>query len=158
MIMWIDRFLMCVLLYSGVVTISAETQWKQPVDSLVISDNYGIVIKNISDTTITYVSKKRRTYTIEKNSIFFSEGEDSLKSYIYNRVNKDYECNTRELIIVFFDSELRLKEIRMANISPLCRGCRHRRDYIRAVKQTKGMWKKNKKQDNYIYVFSIHVH
>ena len=58
MIMWIDRFLMCVLLYSGVVTISAETQWKQPVDSLVISDNYGIVIKNISDTTITYVSKK----------------------------------------------------------------------------------------------------
>jgi hypothetical protein len=125
-----------------------------------LNDKYGYIIKDISDSCVTYVNKKGKEYVVHLNGVIFEGGETSLKKMIYNSLQKDYECNIREVIVIFFNKNLKIKEVRMCNIGASDNHiiCEHNKDYIRAIKKTKALWKKNVKEKYYIYIFSMHIH
>ena len=54
----------------------------------------------------------------------------------------------------------RAGEIRIAynGINIESQKCKHRKEYIRALKKTRGMWiKKIKNQKKYVYIISMHI-
>lgn len=129
-------------------------------DIPILIDNYGYIIKGVSDSCVTYVNKKGKEYVVRLNGVFFKGGETSLKKYIYNNIQNDYECNVREVIVILFNKNLKIKDVRIGNISVFNKHiiCEHHSDYIRAIKKTKGMWERREKNKYYIYIFSIHIH
>ena len=124
-----------------------------------LKDQYGYIIKDVSDSCVTYVNKRGKEYIVHLNGIYFKGGETSLKKFVYNNLQKDYECNIREVFVVFFNKNLKIKEVRMCNINTSDNHifCEHHKDYIRAIKKTKGLWKRNVEEKYYIYIFSMHI-
>lgn len=129
-------------------------------DTPILKDCYGIIIKEMSDSSVIYTNKRGKDFTIPLNTIFFNEGETSLKDFIYKNLEDEYECNVREIIVVCFNRKLKIKEVRIADIGE-CEeppNCKHKADYKKAIRKTKGMWNKTKKQKKYVYIFSMHIH
>lgn len=70
----------------------------------------------MSDSTVTYVSKLGEKYIIPRDGVYFNDNECALKCFIYNNICREYECNTREVFVIFFDKDLNIKEVRIADI------------------------------------------
>ncbi len=146
-------------LFSPVFVLDAKTL--QQTEGHLLSDYYGTIVKEMSDSTVTYVSKLGEKYIIPRDGVYFNDNECALKCFIYNNICREYECNTREVFVIFFDKDLNIKEVRIADIKgsnePL--KCEHKRDYIKAIMKTHGMWNKRIiDSDKYVYMFSMHVH
>ena len=127
----------------------------------VLCDAYGVIVKEWNDSSLIYINKKGKEYKIPLNGICYNGGDSALKRFIYKAVKKEYECNVREIFIILFNQNLKIEEIRIAynGINSESQKCKHRKEYIRAIKKTKGMWiKKIKNHKKYVYIISMHIH
>ena len=126
----------------------------------VLRDAYGIIVKEWNDSSLIYINKKGKEYKIPLNGICYKGGDSALKRFVYKTIKKEYECNVREIFIILFNQNLKIEEIRIAynGINIESQKCKHRKEYIRALKETRGMWiKKIKNQKNYVYIISMHI-
>ena len=122
-----------------------------------LHDMYGVIIKEWTDSTVSYINEKGKEFEVALNEIYYKDGETALKDYIYKTMENEYECNVREVFVILFKEDLKIEEVRIANSEPL--NCEHKRAYIKAIKKTKGMWmRKGEKRKKYIYIFSMHIH
>lgn len=127
----------------------------------VLCDAYGVIVKEWNDSSLIYINKKGKEYKIPLNGICYNGGDSALKRFIYKAIKKEYECNVREIFIILFNQNLKIEEIRIAynGINSESQKCKHRKEYIRALKKTKGMWiKKIKNHKKYVYIISMHIH
>ena len=124
-------------------------------DTPILKDRYGIIIKEMSDSSVIYTNKKGKDFSIPLYTICFKESETALKDFIYKNLEDEYECNIREIIVVVFNKKLKIEDVRIADIGecdePL--KCKHKTDYIKAIRKTEECGIKQKK---YVYIFSMH--
>lgn len=133
----------------------------QNTPQTILCDTYGVIVKEWNDSSIIYISKKGKEYKIPLNGICFNGGDSALKKFIYKAIKKEYECNVRDIFIILFNQNLKIEEIRIAynGINSESQKCKHRKEYIRAIKKTKGMWlKRIKGHQKYVYITSMHIH
>lgn len=132
----------------------------QDASQTFISDSDGIIIEEMTDTIIVYHTRKNRKLHVLKGSVCYEGGDEQLKQDIYNNLLMDYECNVREVFCVLFDEKLNIQEIRASNLGNI----KNQReiyldDYIKAIKKTKGKWRKCKAGEKwYLYVVTLHIH
>ena len=144
-----------------VFTIPSKAFGEKDMDSLTLSDCYGTIIKEWSDSNVVYVNKKGREYILSLNGVYFKDRELALKEFIYRNLKQEYECNFREIFVVLFNQKLKIEEVRIANLhaNKETVRCDHQKDYINAIRKTRGKWiRKEKKQKMYVYIFSMHIH
>ena len=160
MIMSTDRLIILITIICDLLIFPINIYSSETDEIPILCDNYGYIIKNISDSCMTYIDKKGKEYMVSTNGVIFKGGEIALKNFIYNNLQRDYECNLREIIVIFFDKNLKIKEVRMCTINAVNNHfwCEHNKDYIRAIKKTKGMWKKRLREKYYVYILSMHIH
>lgn len=126
-----------------------------------LHDIYGVIIKEWTDSTVLYINEKGKEYEVTLNEICYKNGETALKDDIYETIKNEYECNVREVFVILFKKNLKIEEVRIADVGnnnePL--NCEHKKAYINAIKKTKGLWmRKGEKHKKYIYIFSMHIH
>lgn len=83
---------------------------------LVLRDQYGIIIEEMSNRNIVYRTKKGEVYSIIPNGVRFKKGESCLKDFIYKQIKEDYECNIREIFIILFNKRLEIEEVRIVDV------------------------------------------
>lgn len=161
MIISIDKILSVIVFVFLSTVIPSKASNVKDGKILDLHDMYGVIIKEWTDSSVVYINKKGKEFEVALNEICYKDGEMALKDYIYKTIENEYECNVREVFVVLFTKNLKIEEVRIADVGnksePL--NCEHKRNYINAIKKTKGLWiRKGKKQKKYIYIFSMHIH
>lgn len=92
-------------------------------DCKCIKDDYGVVIKDVTDSTLVYVMKDGTELTFHEPlnaTLYYDElGDRQLKKEIYDSVvYADEEPFVKGLFFILFDSTLQIKEVRAINVVP----------------------------------------
>lgn len=127
-----------------------------------ISDEFGVVSIPVNDSTIVYCTKKGKKYEVKLNQISFIDGESALIDYLKKEYYKpepgDYDYTYRVFFFIFFDSRLKIKEVRgfVLPLNQYTESNKKRvKQYIKGLQMTKNRWKKMSNQKWYVYCFSF---
>jgi hypothetical protein len=158
--MSIDKILNVIVFILASIVVPSKASNDNDGRILDLHDMYGVIIKEWTDSTVSYINEKGKEFEVALNEIYYKDGETALKDYIYKTMENEYECNVREVFVILFKEDLKIEEVRIADIGnnsePL--NCEHKRAYIKAIKKTKGMWmRKGEKRKKYIYIVCIFI-
>ena len=131
-------------------------------NSKIMYDEYGPIYASKNDSIIVYITKEGKQLEIKLNQVIFKGGDDNLKDYLRKNYYKpndwDDDYSYRVFFYILFDSQLRIKEIRVS-IPPLRYFTESKKKriklYTKGLKRTKSRWKKNTNQKWYVYCFSF---
>lgn len=154
------KYLIFIFLFSTTIP-SVASNSKCDENNPELYDSFGTIIKEWSDSSAIFRNKKGKEYKVVMNDVYYKDGEVALKNFIYKNTEKEYECNVREVFVILFGKNLEIEEVRIADVGIKTEpyDCEHKRDFINAIKKTKGLWmKKGKKRKKHVYVFSLHIH
>ena len=101
---------------------------------------------------------------MKANNVLYVGGIEALKKDIYANLKYEYEDNVRDLVFILFDKKLKMKEVRLCELTPKymrlkekCKKGNYCKDYIHSIRQTKKKWT-SKEKGYHVAIFSIQIH